>query len=191
MEPRAALLSGGVAEQRVLDEALGGHRFLPFLRVGERGHIQPVQGAGQFSGHESFLPLPSLPRRDLRRGFTSTRTDDEGLWWQVSPADSGVACCYQKGFWNLRRPVTAIPLAGMDGNPKTAAEPGWLPLLVTPPLPEYSSGHGCDTGSRMSLHRHFFGRDDTTFSGFSADSGTTRQFTSFSQALTELIGARV
>ncbi|MEV4656648.1 hypothetical protein [Micromonospora sp. NPDC049301] len=35
------------------------------------------------------------------------------------------------------------------------------------------------------------GPDDIEFSGSSVDSGTTRQFTSFSQALNELIGARV
>jgi hypothetical protein len=106
-------------------------------------------------------------------------------------ADSGVACFSEKEFWSYWRPVTAISLAGTDGNPATAPDTGWQPLLVTPPFPEYPSGHACGTGARMSLYRHFFGRDDATFSGSSADSGTTRQFTSFSQALTELIGARV
>ncbi|MGK5740300.1 vanadium-dependent haloperoxidase [Micromonospora sp. URMC 103] len=106
-------------------------------------------------------------------------------------ADAGVACFSQKEFWSYWRPVTAIPLAGADGNPGTAADPDWTPLLVTPPFPEYPSGHACGTGSRMALYRHFFGRDDVPFSGSSVDSGTTRHFTSFSQALDELIGARV
>lgn len=106
-------------------------------------------------------------------------------------ADSGVACFSQKDFWSYWRPVTAIQQADTDGNPRTAGDPGWQSLLVTPPFPEYPSGHACGTGSRMSLYRHFFGRDDITFSGSSADSGTTRKFTSFSQALDELIGARV
>ncbi|GGO32557.1 vanadium-dependent haloperoxidase [Micromonospora parathelypteridis] len=106
-------------------------------------------------------------------------------------ADSGVACFSQKDFWSYWRPVTAIPLADTDGNPRTAADPGWQSLLVTPPFPEYPSGHACGTGARMSLYRYFFGRDDIAFSGSSVDSGTTRHFTSFSQALDELIGARV
>ncbi|MEV0715426.1 vanadium-dependent haloperoxidase [Asanoa sp. NPDC050611] len=106
-------------------------------------------------------------------------------------ADSGVACFRQKDVWSYWRPVTAVPLADTDGNPRTTADPGWTSLLVTPPFPEYPSGHACGTGARMSLYRYFFGRDDVTFSGHSADSGTTRRFTSFSQALTELIGARV
>ncbi|WP_199733394.1 vanadium-dependent haloperoxidase [Micromonospora sp. BL4] len=106
-------------------------------------------------------------------------------------ADSGVACFSQKDFWSYWRPVTAIHLADTDGNPRTTADPGWQSFLVTPPFPEYPSGHACGTGARMSLYQHFFGRDDITFSGSSVDSGTTRQFTSFSQALNELIGARV
>ncbi|MGW4466212.1 vanadium-dependent haloperoxidase [Micromonospora sp. NPDC004704] len=106
-------------------------------------------------------------------------------------ADSGVACFSQKDFWSYWRPVTAIQLADTDGNPRTAADPGWQSLLVTPPFPEYPSGHACGTGARMSLYRYFFGRDDIAFSGSSVASGTTRQFTSFSQALDELIGARI
>ncbi|MEU8181580.1 vanadium-dependent haloperoxidase [Micromonospora sp. NPDC049044] len=106
-------------------------------------------------------------------------------------ADSGVACFSQKDFWSYWRPVTAIQLADTDGNPRTAADPGWQPLLGTPPFPEYPSGHACGTGARMSLYRYIFGRDDVAFSGSSVDSGTTRHFTSFSQALDELIGARV
>ncbi|MEU8301299.1 vanadium-dependent haloperoxidase [Micromonospora sp. NPDC048909] len=106
-------------------------------------------------------------------------------------ADSGVACFSQKEQWSYWRPVTAIQQADRDGNPGTAADPDWTPLLITPPFPEYPSGHACGTGARMSLYRHFFGRDDVSFSGSSADSGTTRHFDSFSQALDELIGARV
>lgn len=106
-------------------------------------------------------------------------------------ADSGVACFSQKEFWSYWRPITAIRAADADGNPRTAADPGWTSLLITPPFPEYPSGHACGTGARMSLYRYFFGRDNIAFSGSSVDSGTTRHFTSFSQALTELIGARV
>jgi hypothetical protein len=106
-------------------------------------------------------------------------------------ADSGVACFYQKDVWSYWRPVTAIRLADTDGNPRTEPDPGWSSLLVTPPFPEYPSGHACGTGARMSLYRFFFGRDDIAFSGSSVDSGTTRHFDSFSQALEELINARV
>jgi hypothetical protein len=45
---------------------------------------------------------------------------------------------YVYGFW---RPITAINLADTDGNPATSPDPGWQPLLVTPPYPEYPSGY--------------------------------------------------
>lgn len=105
--------------------------------------------------------------------------------------DAGIACFYEKETWSFWRPVTAIQLADTDGNPKTAADPSWQPLLFTPPFPEYTSGHACGTGSLMTTFALFFGRDDISFHATSTDTGTTRYFSRFSQALTELINARV
>ncbi|SEG76866.1 PAP2 superfamily protein [Nonomuraea solani] len=109
----------------------------------------------------------------------------------LAEADATTACFNEKAAWNFWRPVTAIQLADTDGNPKTTADPAWMPLLVTPPHPDYTSGHACFTGASMSALRHFFGRDDISFSGSSVDSGTTRHFRSFSQAVAEVIEARV
>jgi hypothetical protein len=109
----------------------------------------------------------------------------------VVQADGGIACFHEKRYWSFWRPVTAVQLADTDGNPATAPDPAWLPLLVTPGFPEYPSGHSCSTGGVMATFRAFFGRDDLTFSASSQDSGTTRTFTSFSQATAEVIEARI
>lgn len=109
----------------------------------------------------------------------------------LAEADATTACYNEKAAWNFWRPITAIRLADTDGNPRTKADPGWTPLLVTPPHPDYTSGHTCFTGASMSALAHFFGRDDISFSGYSNDSGTTRHFRSFSQALEEVINARI
>ncbi|MFB4276090.1 vanadium-dependent haloperoxidase [Nonomuraea sp. MTCD27] len=109
----------------------------------------------------------------------------------MAEADATIACYNEKAAWNFWRPVTAIQLADDDGNPDTAGDPGWMPLLVTPPHPDFTSGHTCFTGASMSALAHFFGRDNIPFSGYSADSGTTRHFRSFSQALAEVVNARV
>jgi len=109
----------------------------------------------------------------------------------VANADSLIACFNEKKFWNFWRPVTAIPLGDTDGNPATAADPAWTPLLITPPFPDYTSGHTCSTSAGMYALRRFFGRDNLTFSAYSADSGTTRTFTSFSSAVDEVVGARI
>jgi len=63
--------------------------------------------------------------------------------------------------------------------------------VVTPPNPDYPSGHTCRTAAQMTAYAHFFGRDDVPFSAFSVDSGTTRHFGSFSQATAEVVGARI
>ena len=105
--------------------------------------------------------------------------------------DASVACSNDKERWSFWRPVTAIKLADTDSNPDTMADPNWMPLLVTPPFPDYPSGHSCSTGSRMTTYQHFFGRDNISFSASSVVTGTTRHFDSFSAAKRELIEARI
>ncbi|MEV7965671.1 phosphatase PAP2 family protein [Sphaerisporangium sp. NPDC088356] len=109
----------------------------------------------------------------------------------LAEADATTACYNEKAAWSFWRPITAIQLADTDGNPKTVADPNWTPLLVTPPHPDFTSGHTCFTAASMSALAYFFGRDDISFSGYSAASGTTRYFRGFSQALAEVINARV
>lgn len=109
----------------------------------------------------------------------------------VTTADTGIACFTEKEFWNFWRPITAVRLADTDGNPATTADPEWNALLITPPFPDYTSGHACGTSALMAVLRHFFGRDDISFSAYSADSGTRRSFTSFTQARDEVNLARI
>lgn len=109
----------------------------------------------------------------------------------LSRADAAIACFGEKRAWSFWRPVTAVQLADTDGNPATTGDPSWTPLLITPPFPDYTSGHACATGANMSALRAFFHRDDIAFSAYSIDSGTRRYFTGFSQAVAEVIEARV
>ncbi|MFD0820001.1 vanadium-dependent haloperoxidase, partial [Micromonospora zhanjiangensis] len=109
----------------------------------------------------------------------------------LAEVDAVIACFNEKAAWNRWRPVTAIRLGDTDGNPATAPDPNWTPLLVTPAHPDYTSGHTCDSGAVMSALAYFFGRDDIAFSAYSADSGSRRYFRGFTQALTEVTDARV
>jgi hypothetical protein len=109
----------------------------------------------------------------------------------IAEADASVACFSEKRAWMRWRPVTAIELADTDGNPATTADPSWLPLLATPGHPDYTSGHTARSAATFGAYAFFFCRDDIAFSAFSTASGTTRSFTSFSQALAEVIEARI
>jgi hypothetical protein len=65
----------------------------------------------------------------------------------TSIADGLICVWHSKltyGFW---RPITAINLADTDGNPNTAADTAWVPLLTTPPYPDYVSGYSGVTGA--------------------------------------------
>lgn len=105
---------------------------------------------------------------------------------------------YKLLFW---RPVTAIQLAATDGNPATAADPTWTPLVPTPPIPDHDSGHSVEGGAAAAVFRGFFKTDRMNFSlcSFTALPGSTctdanpaiRHFTSFSQASNENARSRV
>ena len=101
-------------------------------------------------------------------------------------------------FW---RPVTAIRLAGTDGNGATSEDRNWSPLVTTPPIPDYDSGHSVEGGAAEAALRGFFGTDHMTFSTCSYtlpagsrctdSSPVLRGFTSFSQASAENARSRV
>ena len=90
---------------------------------------------------------------------------------------------YEYSYW---RPVAAIREADTDGNPLTVADPTWTPLLVTPPFPEYTSGHSTFSGAAAAVLKGFFGTDDIAFTSESDDvPGVLRSYPSFSAAAAE------
>ena len=115
----------------------------------------------------------------------------------VAMADSAIACWDAKYFYVFWRPITAIVLADLDGNPATVAEPGWIPLLqtvppgITPNFPEYPSGHSTVSSAAAGILAATFG-DNTAFSVDSEKlPGVLRSFSSFSQIVLEINNARV
>ena len=109
----------------------------------------------------------------------------------ISQHDSFIANFKAKHHWNFWRPVTAIPEAGADGNPRTTADPNWTPLLPTPPVPEHPSGHAMVSSTITTILALFFRTDRIAFTGYSPDTNTTRRYAKFSDALSEIINARV
>jgi hypothetical protein len=64
----------------------------------------------------------------------------------MSEADAIISVWHAKYLYGFWRPITAIQLADTDGNPATIADPTWMPLLTTPPYPDYVSGYSGLTG---------------------------------------------
>ena len=110
-------------------------------------------------------------------------------------ADGYIGAFEAKNYYNFWRPVTAIQDGDVDGNPDTVGDPSWLPLVPTPPITDYDSGHSVEGGAASEVLREFFGTDDIAFStcSMTLPAGSTcadptpvlRSFSSFSQAAEE------
>ncbi len=153
------------------------------------------------------LGLYSGLMRSLSVRFGLTAAENTRLFAMVSfaAADAGIGCWNDKYYWNFWRPIDAIRLAASDGNPATEADPSWRPLfdpatvttpaLTTPNFPDHPSGHSCASSAALSTMREFFGTDEIRFdmvsSRFPGTPAQTRHFDRFSDALKEVIEARV
>ena len=68
-----------------------------------------------------------------------------------------------KFVYGLWRPVTAIRRAAEDLNPETEADPGWTPLLSTPPYPAYAGNVACLSSAFARALQQGVGHDDVPF----------------------------
>lgn len=112
----------------------------------------------------------------------------------VAMADAYIAGWDSKYHHNFWRPVTAIHRAASDGNPHTAPDAKFEPLLATPPVPDLPSTHSALGMAAATVLAHAFGRDDVAFS-FASSSALpghpVRSFTSFREAARENADSRV
>ena len=108
-------------------------------------------------------------------------------------ADGYISSFEAKYTYNFWRPVTAIRAGDTDGNPRTIADPDWTPFLVTPRMPDNSSGHSVAGAAVAEVLTRFFGNDNIHFTNTSGPPfpGITRSFSSFSQAAQENADSRV
>ena len=68
----------------------------------------------------------------------------------IAIADAFISCWDEKYRSNLIRPETLI---------NQTLDPDWLPILQTPPFPEYTSGHSVVSGAASVILTEIFGDD--------------------------------
>jgi PAP2 superfamily len=92
----------------------------------------------------------SITTQVLRRERASLATAAEA-YARVGMAvsDAFVACWFQKYRYNLVRPVTYV---------RALIDPAWTPVLITPPFPEYPSGHSVQSGAAFQVLTDLFGK---------------------------------
>ena len=137
--------------------------------------------------------------RDLIAREGLGRTDSARLlaMANLSGADASISCWNDKYHWDFWRPWNAIRQAGEDGNLATEPDSGWTPLIAAP-YPDHPSGHLCQDAAHTQVLTRFFG--DVIDEGYQITSRsvllgptdpTMRSFGSFSQAIAEIVEARI
>jgi hypothetical protein len=95
----------------------------------------------------------------------------------VTLADAFIGCWHSKFEYDLLRPVTYI---------KRVIDPKWEPILITPPFPEYPSGHSTQSGAAATVLTAFFGENFAfTDNTHEKDKLPNRSFGSFWEAAEE------
>lgn len=101
----------------------------------------------------------------------------------VAQADAFISCWSTKFKYNLLRPVTYI---------KRHIDKAWEPLLITPPFPEYTSGHSAQSGAASTVLTAIFGEDFAFDDATHEDEGLpVRSFPSFAAAAEEAALSRL
>jgi hypothetical protein len=123
-------------------------------------------------------------------------------------ADAMIAMMNAKYHYLFWRPVTAIngsldstavtndgfgPVPGFDdGNPLTAEQAGWRPLVPTPNHPEYPSAHATITSAIAEVLTHVLGTDQLDVDVLGTPSlSVTRHFATADDLRTEAENARI
>ena len=108
----------------------------------------------------------------------------------LAASDASVACWDAKYEYNFWRPQSAITNGNADGNDQTTGDAAWKPFIATPPHPEYPSGHSTNSSAMAKILTLEFG-DTPGLPITVTQTGITRIWTSFSEAVDEVIDARV
>lgn len=101
----------------------------------------------------------------------------------VGMADAFISCWNNKYRYNRVRPVTAI---------NRLIDRSWVPLLQTPPFPEYTSGHSVISTTASTILTHIFGNRFSFTDNTEVEFGLPRRtFNSFSSASDEAAISRL
>jgi hypothetical protein len=95
----------------------------------------------------------------------------------IALGDSFIGCWYSKFEYDLLRPITYI---------RRVIDPKWETLLITPPFPEYPSGHSTQSGAAATVLTAAFGESFAFTDATHEDDGLPpRNYKSFWEAAEE------
>jgi hypothetical protein len=102
-------------------------------------------------------------------------------------ADAAISCWDTKFFYCTWRPETAIRELEPKLNPYAKPSPDFIPLMISPAFPSYTSGHSTFSAAAARLLERFFGTDEIEFSVRSDGlPGAVRSYKKLSEARNEI-----
>lgn len=119
----------------------------------------------------------------LAQGLDAAHAADALARVGIAVADAFIACWQSKFEFDLLRPVTYI---------RRVIDPKWDPLLITPPFPEYPSGHSLQSGAAATVLGAIFGAEFAFTDATHVDDGIPeRHFPTFWAAAEEAAMSRM
>ena len=112
----------------------------------------------------------------------------------IAGADAVISAWQLKRYYFLWRPSTAIAEGDDDGNPHTAGDPAWLPLINDPPYPDYTSVANSFTNGFMRTLALYFSDGAFSFTVTTAVPQAvqkTRTYARFSDVAADMVEARI
>jgi hypothetical protein len=145
----------------------------------------------------NYLTVWNQVVRELAAAHVGTISDSSRLFAlvDIAMADAFITAWDSKVHYVFWRPITAIREGDNDGNPSTAGDETWTPLVTTPPYPDYSSGANNVTAAATRALSLFFGTNEMTFDVTTTNTGPTledtRTYHAFSEVRHHVVEARI
>ncbi|MBO9619681.1 MAG: vanadium-dependent haloperoxidase [Niabella sp.] len=149
----------------------------PFA-VQDNGHL--MAGVKKISPGAHWLGITGIACANTNKTFEQSMLIYTAM--SVGLADAFISCWDEKFRSNRIRPETAI---------RKYIDPTWVPLLQTPPFPEYTSGHSVASAAAATILTHYFGDNFSFTDSVEVSYGLApRSFSSFQNAAIEAGNSR-
>jgi hypothetical protein len=145
-----------------------------------------------FSGNSFFQFNAALRDQAAMRHLDIAQSARMLAAADMSTADAIITVWHAKYVYGLWRPITAVNLADTDGNADTIADPSWVPLVNTPPYPEYPSGYNSVTATTTGVLEQLFHTQQLNLNLIStAVPNVVRHYETGSAVRADVVDARV
>lgn len=148
-------------------------------KVNLQGHVMYATKKITPGGH--WMSITGIVSRTAKDDFN--KAAETYAWIAIGLADGFISCWDEKFRSNVVRPETYI---------NEYIDKAWIPLLQTPPFPEYTSGHSVVSGVAGEILTHLYGEPFSYQDSTEVRYGLpVRSYTSFRQAASEASISRV